>query len=120
MRCKYCKNFIDESRVCEYCKFEYDEYYTKEDWDILDLDEDYEWKHLQILNRFHSLGLPCMFADMWSDDNLVILVGCNVYPNKIANALGVHEECIYCELDQAFVIVNLYQEKCIRKGIEIE
>lgn len=120
MKCNYCKNFVNDDEVCKYCNFECDEYYTKDDWDILDLDDDYEWKHLQILYRFHSLGLPCIFVDMWIDDNIAILVGCNVNSNKIANVLGIHEECVYNEHDQSFVVLNLFQEKCIRKGIKIE
>ena len=114
-RCGYCKNYMNGIGRCKFCNFEYDEYYTNDDWDILDLDEDYEWSHLQILNRIHAKGLPCLFADIWCDNNMAWLVGCNVFTSKIAEVLGVHEECVYNSSDQAFIIINLYQEKCIRK-----
>lgn len=100
---------------CKFCHFEYDEFYTRDDWDILNLDDDEEWSHLQVLKRLHSKNLPCLFVDMWTDNNMVVLIGCNVFSNKLAEVLGVHEECIYNEPDQAFVIINLYQEKCLRK-----
>lgn len=100
---------------CKFCHFEYDEFYTRDDWDIFKLDDDEEWSHLQVLKRLHSKNLPCLFVDMWTDNNMMVLIGCNVFSNKLAEVLGVHEECIYNESDQAFVIINLYQEKCLRK-----
>lgn len=100
---------------CKFCHFEYDEFYTRDDWDIFELDDDEEWSHLQVLKRLHSKNLPCLFVDMWTDNNMLVLIGCNVFSNKLAEVLGVHEECIYNESDQAFVIINLYQEKCLRK-----
>lgn len=114
-KCNYCNNYLINVDRCKFCHFEYDEFYTRDDWDILDLDCDIEWSHLQILNRLHSKGLPCLFVDIWSDDNIAWLVGCNVYTSKLAEVLCMHEECIYNQTDQAFVILNLYQEKCIRE-----
>ena len=112
---------MEEIDTCKFCHFEPDEFYTRDDWDILDLDDDVEWSHIQILNRLHSKGLPCLFVDMWSDNNLAWLIGCNVFTWKLAEVLGIHEECIYNHADQAFVVLNLYQEKCIRlrKGKEL-
>ena len=117
-KCNYCANYLDNLGECKFCHFEYDDFYTRDDWDILDLDDDIEWSHLQILYRLHSKGLPCLFADIWSDKNIAWLVGCNVFSWKIAEVLNVHEECIYNHSDQAFIFLNLYQEKCIRKEEE--
>ena len=124
MRCDYCKNYVyggleyEDERICKFCDFEYDEFYTRSDWDILNLDCDIEWNHIQILNRLHANGLPCLFADIWSSNNIAYLVGCNVYSWKIAQVLGIHEECIYNDLDKGFVILNLYQEKCMREKLQ--
>ena len=115
-KCNYCANYMYNVDRCKFCHFEYeDDWYTMDDWDVLNLDDDYEWSHLQILYRLHAKNLPCSFVDLWSDNNLAILLGCNVFTSKIADVLGVHEECIYNWSDQAMIIVNLYQEKCIRK-----
>lgn len=113
-RCNYCNNYMVNIDRCKFCNFEADEWYTRDDWDILNLDDDIEWSHLQILYRLLSKGLPCLFVNMWNDD-IVYLSGCNVFPSKIAKVLNIHQECIYNESDQAFMIINLYQEKCIRK-----
>lgn len=114
-KCGYCANFMYNINRCKFCHFEPVEYYSRDNFDILELDEDYEWVHLQILYRLHSKNLPCSFADIWTDNNIAILMGCNVQTWKIAKVLGVHEECIYNWSDQAMIIINLYMEKCIRK-----
>ena len=115
MKCEYCVNYIDGIDRCKFCHFEYDEFYTNDDWDILNLDDDEEWSHIQILKRLHSKGLPCLFVDMWADNNIAWLVGCNVFTSKLAKVLNMHEKCIYNSSDQAFVILNLYMEKELRK-----
>ena len=120
MKCNYCKNKLIELDTCKFCHFEPEDYYTRDDWDILNLDDDYEWGHLQILYRLHAKGLPCLFADTWLDNNIAWLIGCNVFTSKLAEVLGVHVECIYNQSDQSFVIINLFQEKCIRMIEEYE
>ena len=120
MKCEYCANYMSGIDECKFCHFEYDEWYVEDDFDILNLDDDYEWSHLQILNRIHAKKLPCIFADMWSDDNLAWLVGCNVFTGKIADVLGVHSECVYNQSDQSFIVINLFMEKCIRRLEEEE
>lgn len=120
MKCEYCANYMKGIDECKFCHFEYDEYYVSDDWDIFDLDDDYEWSHLQILNRIHAKGLPCLFVDMWTDDNIVWLVGCNVFTDKIADVLGVHKDCVYNQSDQSFIIIDLFMEKCIRRLEEEE
>lgn len=115
MKCEYCANYMNGIGECKFCHFEYEEHYVSDDWDILELDDDYEWSHLQILNRIHSKKLPCLFADIWSDDNIAWLVGCNVFTDKIADVLGVHSDCVYNQSDQSFIVINLFMEKCIRR-----
>lgn len=116
-KCRICENYLQGLDTCKFCSFELSTEYPPctDDFDILNLDDDIEWSFIQILDRLHSKGLPCVFADMWSDNNIVILVGCNVFTSKIAEVLGVHEECVYNWTDQAMVVINLYQEKCIRE-----
>lgn len=86
----------------------------EEEWDILKLDDDIEWSHIQILNRLHNNDIDCILADIWTDDNIAYLVGVTAHKNDIANALGMHRESVYCLYDQCFVILNLFQEKYLR------
>ena len=120
-KCNYCVNYNVDEDDCDECPFEFDEEYYSvifdDEFDVLDLDDDINWSHLQILDRIHSKNLPCLFADVWGND-MLYLVGCNVFTSRIAQVLGVHEECIYNDSDKAFIIVNLYQERCIRKREE--
>ena len=90
----------------------------KSDWDILDLDEDGDWYHFQILERLNSQGVECLFADIWTDNNIAFLIGCNERDGKIADVLGIHRECVYNDFEHSFVILNLFQEKCLRNGKE--
>lgn len=90
----------------------------KEDnWDILKLDENMDnvWPHIALLNRLHDKNIDCFFADMWRQDEIAFLVGCNSNSTEIANALNMHKKAIYVDQDHCFVILNLYQEKMIRK-----
>ena len=112
-KCGYCANWT--GKECCNCQFKYNEYYTGDEWDILNLNEEEGWEHLQILNRLHSQGIECLFADIWTHDNIAFLVGCNADDNKIARVLGVHEVCIYNDFEHSFVIINLFQEKYIRR-----
>lgn len=125
-KCRMCKHYIfDPSKayayedhcVCEYCNFEYDEElpYDDDDWDIFNLDDDFEWSHLQILDRLDRQGVPCITADIWCDNNLAILTGCTAFPHKIASALNINEEVIYVVGDTTMVVINLYMEKNLRK-----
>lgn len=127
MKCDLCKHreyigSTDPFRLsdwkCDYCKFEYDDTlpYHKDDWDIFSLDDDFEWSHLQILHRLHIKGVPCISADIWSDNNIAILIGCNAFSSKIASALNIHEDVVYAGNDNCFVVINLYMEKVLRKS----
>lgn len=126
-RCRICKHYVfnpnteafymEDHNECEYCKFEYDESlpYDNDDWDIFELDDDFEWSHLQILDRLDRKGVPCIAVDIWFDNNLAILIGCNAFPHKIASALNIHNEVIYVVGDTTMVVLNLYMEKHLRK-----
>ena len=113
MKCDYCKNKLKGLDICKFCHFEMEDLYTDDEWDILNLDDDVEWSFIQILNRIHSKNLPCLAVDVFGED-IIYLVGCNVFTSKIAEVLGVHEECICNQSDQAFIIINLFKEKYLR------
>ena len=118
-KCRICENYLVGLDTCKFCSFELCDDYppcNDDEFDILDLNDDVEWSHLQILDRLHSKGLSCSFADIWSDNNIAMLLGCNVFTSKIAEVLGVHEESIYNWTDQAMIIINLYQERCVREN----
>ena len=124
MKCDLCKyrrlvNTIDPFRLsdweCDNCKFEYDEElpYDDDDWDIFNLNDDFEWSHLQILHRLHIKKVPCIAADIWTDNNICVLIGCTAFPSKIASALNIHEDVIYTVGDTTMIIINLFMEKCL-------
>ena len=117
MKCNICKNYLAGEEECKFCQFEYDEDlpWTNDDkWDIFNLDDDYEWAHLQILYRLHAKGINCLRADIWTDNNMAYLFLSDTNSNKIANALGVHEEVVYNQDFEGLVIINLFQEKYLR------
>lgn len=120
MNCEICKNYNKEEKSCEYCKFDVDEdkLFVQDDWDILNINNDIEWGHIQILRRLHGNNIDCIYADIWMDNNIAYLIGCTEASYKIAGALGIHEEVIYNCLDSALIIINLYQEKDIRREKE--
>lgn len=82
-------------------------------WNILELDDDYEWAHKQILHRLHDKDIDCYFVDMWSDD-IAYIIGIKSSDEEVARALGVHRESIYHDFEHCFMIINLFQEKYLR------
>lgn len=117
--CKYCMHHIEETDECTFCRYETDEEklyrsLRRDDWDILNLDDDEEWSHLQIQKRLHRKGIDCVSCDVWVDDNVAWLMGCNAKSFEIARALNIHEETVYNDADHSFVILNLFQEKWLR------
>lgn len=114
-KCRVCEHYISEEAGCTKCDFEWAKNYTPctKDFDILNLNDDEEWVHLQILDRLHYKKIGCLFADIW-DNDLCFILGCNAYSDKIAQALGVNEECVYNDIEHNFIIVNLFQEKYLR------
>ena len=111
-KCVYCANYFKELGTCKFCHYEYQP--LDEDWDIFELDDDVEWSHLQIQHHLADNGIECIMADIWVDENVAFLVGCYAKPNRIADALGINEECIYSEDMHGLVIINLFQEKWLR------
>lgn len=119
MKCKSCENYIRSLDTCKFCHFEHSESVIKDDWDILNLKEEDGWWHLQICDRLHSQGIDCYSADIWID-NMAYLVGCFVDSGRLAEVLGMHEEAIWNSYEHGFVILNLFQERCIRLGLNID
>ena len=119
MNCKFCQNYLSELDRCKFCHFEFDEEYSpykSDDWDILNLKEEDGWEHIQLLDRLHLMGVDCYRADMWFDDNLAVLIGCLADSRTISRVLNINEEVIYRLDECGNIVLNLYQEKCLRKG----
>ena len=116
-KCRVCANYMSGLDRCKYCHFEWvDEYPpSSDDFDILKIDHDIEWGHLQILDRLHYKHIECIMADMWGNDEIAYLIGCKGNNKDIAEALGVHEDVIYNDYEHSMIIINLFQEKFIRK-----
>lgn len=117
-KCRFCKNFDYGSESCGNCDFivadEYDP--SNDDWDILNLDSELDWEHFQIMGRLYSKGIECLFADISYDDNTAVLIGCNSYSTrKVASALNIHQECIYVFNEGMLLVLNLFEEKCLRE-----
>ena len=121
-RCRVCENYLHGAEVCKYCHFEWSIKYPacNDNWDILDLEEEYEHGHLQLMDRLFSNNIECLYADMWCDDSIAFILGCNAKTYDIAKAFGVSENSVYNDYEHSFVIINLYQEKFIRRfGSEV-
>lgn len=121
MKCKICNKYNFNTDECSLCDFEFsDELYWNNDdeWDILNLDDDYEWSYLQIQYRLKSKNIECLFADMWTDENMAYIIGVMGNKSSVAEALGVHEEVIYDVPDKGIMLINLFQEKYIRGVLE--
>ena len=120
-KCNICDNYLRGIKRCKFCNFEYatEVPWTDDSWDILDLDDDIEWSHLQIMYRLKAKGIECVKADIWFDENIAVVVGANANTYNVAKALGVHERCIYTD-EFGIKIINLYQEKAIRLGLDKE
>ena len=115
MKCEICTHFINGE--CKYCQFEYDEEYNpfrNDDWDILDLDDECEWSHLQIQYRLWAKGIECLMADIWYGNNLAYLIGVKASRRDVADALNIHEDVVYDAGEMPILIINLFQEKYLR------
>ena len=122
MKCKFCTNYEEESDKCKNCKFDYNEEYNplkRDDWDILNLKEEDEWEHIQIMDRLYLNNVDCLFADIWWDNNLAILVGTTSKIETIAEVLNVHKEVIYSLEEKGLIIINLFQEKYLRGDLNV-
>ena len=120
-RCNYCTETTNDGSDCPHCQFKYDDSffpYRSDDWDILDLDDDLEWGHLQILYRLHLHDIECLRADIFTNKGIGLLVGVKADKGKVARCLGLHEKCIYCEWEEPLMILNLFQEQYLRGLLE--
>ena len=116
MKCNNCANYLEKLDVCKFCSFEENTTsISSDDWDILHLDEDKGWEHIQIRDRLISKGIDCYCVDIWFDKNMAYLMGVREDSSKVAEVLGVHEEIIYHQMEYDFMILNLFQEKYLRK-----
>ena len=121
MRCKFCVNYEKESDKCKNCQFEFNEEYelfNKDDWDILNLKEEDGWEHIQIMDRLYLNDVECLFADIWWDNNLAILIGTTSKIGVIADVLNVHQEVVYSLDEKGLIIINLFQEKYLRGDLD--
>ena len=119
MKCNFCENYLTVVDRCKFCHFEKNKSYNpfiKDDWDILNLDADDGWEHEQIVDRLHYNGIDCYTADIWFNNDMAFLMGVNpMMADKVAEVLGLHKEAIYVDSEHQFMILNLYQEKHLRK-----
>ena len=119
MKCRMCVNYFEKLDTCKYCHFEYDRDYCKsDDWDILKLKDEDGWTHHQIRDRLYSKGIECLFVDIWIDDDVAWIIGCNAENYKLADVLNIHEESIYNDYEHGFIILNLFKEKYLRGYIK--
>ena len=117
MKCNICSNYLQGIERCKFCSFEYDDslpWTTDLDWDIFEIDDDVEWSFLQIMYRLKSRNIDVLQVINWFDDNVIILIGCNAYMDRIARALGVHVDCMVQDLDIGITVINLFKEKYLR------
>lgn len=120
-KCRVCENYLRGVDTCKFCHFEWALEYPPTDdygWDVLDLDDDVEWSFLQIMDRLHYKGIDVLQVINWFDDNVIILIGVKDYADKVARALGVHEDCIVSDLDLGIMVINLFKEKWLRGELE--
>ena len=112
-KCKICANHLSELNTCKFCHFEYDPKVIDDDWDIFKLDWNLDI-HKDILHRLWAKGIECIHADIWYDDDTAYLLGCFDNPSKIADALNLHDDVVYGNLENGLVVLNLFKEKWIR------
>ena len=117
-KCHICSNYLHGIERCKYCSFEFDDdlpWTNDREWDIFEIDDDEEWSFLQIQYRLKSKGIDVLQVYNWyPDDNAMVLVGVRAYPDRVARALGVHQECIVSDLDVGIMVINLYMERHLR------
>lgn len=121
MKCHICDNYMSGIQKCKFCHFEWatELPWTDDDWDILNIDDEIEWSHLQIMYRLKAKGIECIRADIWFDNNIAVIIGANANNYNVAKALGVDKRCIYAD-EFGMKIINLYQEKAIRLRLNKE
>ena len=121
-KCKICEKYDFEKEQCSFCKFEYaEDLYWNDDsqWDILKMDDDIEWSHLQIMYRLKAKNIDCLYTDIWFDNKLAYILGAKASGKDVAQALGVHEEVVYDGGENPILIINLFQEKYLRGELDV-
>ena len=122
-RCRVCDNYLRGMEQCKFCSFEWASDYPPTDdidWDILDINDDIEWGHFQLRDRLYYKGIECLMTDIWYDNNLALIIGARANGEQIAEALNIHPEVVYDFSDNGLMILNLYQEKCLRDDENLE
>ena len=117
MKCHICSNYLQGIERCKYCSFEFDDglpWTNDVDFDIMDIVDEVEWSFLQIQYRLKSKGIDVLQVLNWYDDNSIVLTGVRAYPEKVARALGVNQECIVSDSDVGIMVINLFKEKVMR------
>lgn len=120
-KCRVCEHFISEQQGCSKCDFEWSTVYPPvldDEWDILKLDDELEWSFLQIQDRLRFKSIDCLLVINWFDNNVVLLFGVRAFADRVADALGVHRECISEDTDYGIMVVNLFQEKYLRRELK--
>lgn len=120
-KCRVCDNYLAGVDTCKFCHFEWARDYpptNDSEWDILDLDDNIEWSHLQILDRLHYKGIECLMADIWYNNEVAYLIGVHADTSRVARALGVYEECIFNDVEHGWMILNLFKEKYLRGELD--
>ena len=120
-RCRVCDNYLRGAETCKYCQFEWAVDYpptSDGEWDILDLDDNIEWSHLQIIDRLYAKGIECLSADIWYENNLAYIIGAKASRERVAEVLGVHDEVVYEQPELCLMILNLFQEKYLRGDLD--
>ena len=123
MKCEFCNNYLEELKRCKFCSFEFNEkyeFFKSDDWDIMNLKEEDGWEHTQILDRLRLKNIDCYKADIWFDNNMAYLVGCHESSDRIADVLGLHKDVVYNDFENGIILLNLFQEKCIREDENLE
>ena len=116
-KCRVCDNYLRGVETCKFCSFEWAKDYpptNDTEFDIFEMDDDIEWSHLQIMDRLKYKGINCLSADIWPDNNLAYVIGADANRERVAEALHIHKECVYEDGLKPLLIINLFQEKCLR------
>ena len=120
-KCFGCANRLDKLDICKYCHYEPLEEFKGDNWDILLCKDDDGWHHHQILWRLYAKDIECLFADIWMSENIAILIGCNTNNmGRVADALGVNKKVLYNDSEHGLIIINLLEEKLLRRGIKYD
>ena len=116
-KCRVCDHYINSEDTCEFCDFKWSTEYSPwtDDWDIINIDDDVEWSFLQIMYRLKAFNVDCLQVFNWFEGDAILITGIReMYPDRIAKALGVHKECISLDADIGICVVNLFMEKALR------